>query len=538
MKFIHILIILFVIIAIKGCSLTEKPENQISPSNFFQTQADAIATINGAYDALQETDYYGRYIISANSHSGGVSGSRSGNRLQMVHFVESQLFNQNRSNIRLWPGLYEGIKRANTVLLFVPEIEMDADLKTRILGEAYFLRGMHFLNLARLFGAAPVVTELAPGGSSPEDLLFEKSPVADVYAQAIADLEEAIMMLDPKSETEVGRASIEAAQALLMRVYWSRATDPEANQSSDWTLARDLGLGLLTAFTLEPDFANLFGDIGTRNNNPENLFEVSWARIPGEGHDAIHNTFVPNGSGIGAAQWGTIHSRIRFWNSFSDDDLRKPVTFLTEFENGDGDIVPWWEFNIPAPHFRKWIDADGVERSTNPFNQPVVRGADVLLMLAEAINEIDGGPANAYQYIDQVRARAGISLLGGSSLSQDQFRDSILLERRRELVNEGHEFADLSHFGPDKFEEIILSTAYPEDPVIGLEELINDLPSEVMDAINASENPQGILDDIFSRQVKKENIEWDDHNSRWAIPQNAVDVNPNLAIDDPYRPGG
>lgn len=538
MKNLKILsIIIMLLLVVFGCEdiLVEVPESQISPESFFKDGQDAEALVLGAYDALQSGNYYGRYMIAANMHAGAISYSRSGSRTPTSHYIDNLILNQSRSNRPLWPGFYEGIKRANTVFAFVPDIEMNEVLKEQVLGEAYFLRGMHNLNLVRYFGSAPIVNELAQS-ADPDEFLFEKSSVTDLYAQVISDLNNAISRLDIRANTGAGRASKEAAQAILMRAYWSRAVDQEAAQSSDWESARNLGLGLLSSFELDTDYSNLFGE---GDDNPEVLFEVNYTRTKGESQPgSIHATYAPEFSGLGAMAWGTAHTRIPFWNTFRNDDVRKEVTFLTEYIDKNNNVVPWWEFvSAKAPHFKKWIDFEQVE-SNSPFNIPVIRGADILLMLAEIENEINGGPnANAYDYIDQIRNRAGIPLLIGSGLSQEQFRDSVLYERRRELACEGAEFVDLAHFGADKMEELVMITSYTNNDE-GIAKMKADIPVDDLAQIMALPDANQILEGIFGRQIKTEIIEWDDHNIRFAIPQGAVDANPNLAKNDPYRPGG
>jgi hypothetical protein len=520
-----------------GCDdfLLEKPQGQISPETFFNDAEDAEATLIGAYDALQSSYYYGRYIFPSNYHAGCIAYSRSGSRTPIAKYQDNQILNQSRSNKPIWRGFYEGIKRTNTVFKYVPNIAMDDDEKTRILGEAYFLRGMHYLNLVRYFGSVPIVLELAEGANI-NDYLYEKSPVADVYKQVISDFEEAIKRLDDISATGPGRASVQGAKAMLMRTYWAKAVDAKAKQDSDWTKARDLGEELLTAFTLEPDYANLFSLDNA--DNDEVLFEVNHMNNLTESlGSAVHRTLAPEHSNIGNGAWGTAHARIHFWNTFLDTDVRKEVTFLTEYTDNDGTVVKWWEYkSAKAPHFKKWIDFESQE-ATNPYNIPVVRGADILLMLAEIENELNGGPnTKAYGYIDQVRGRAKISLLEGANLTVEAFRDSVLYERRRELACEAHEFVDLARYGADKMEAMAILTSYPNTEA-GKQKMLMDLPVEDREAILASDDPTIVIDGIFGQQLKTEDIEWDDHNVKFAIPQEAVDINPKLAKDDPYRPG-
>src|SRR6476659_5154048 len=122
----------------------------------------------------------------------------------------------------VWASMYDAINRANSVLDHVPGIDMDTTLRTRIVGEAKYLRATHYFNLVRMFGGVPLKLHETQGLDS---LSLERSSAADVYAQIETDLKDAISILPSwKSYTgsDVGRASRGAAKTLLAKVYLQR----------------------------------------------------------------------------------------------------------------------------------------------------------------------------------------------------------------------------------------------------------------------------------------------------------------------------
>src|SRR4029079_11062417 len=131
---------------------------------------------------------------------------------------------------------------------------------------------------------------------------------------------------------------------------------------------------------------------------------------------------------------------------FDANDTRRAVTFFTtQFNPATGQTV-----NFGAPRFNKFIDytvSPLTAQSNSALNFPVIRYADILLLYAETLNEINGAPTpEAYTAINAVRTRAHISNLS-EGLSQADFRDSVFLERRKEFIQEGMRWFDLSRRG-------------------------------------------------------------------------------------------
>ncbi|MEO7455945.1 MAG: RagB/SusD family nutrient uptake outer membrane protein, partial [Gemmatimonadaceae bacterium] len=206
--------------------LTEVPIDFVGPGNFYNNATDALAAVNGAYAGLENTsgtNYYGGlfvmlvefptemqtpYLSAANERS----------------LVDNYTFTPSHNYIyQSWLGAYSVINRANAVIDRVPAINMDATLRSRVVGEAKFLRALNYFNLVRLFGGVPLETVET---TSLDSLQKPRATAAEVYGLIVQDLTDAIKVL-PKASTygatDVGRASRGAAKSLLAKVYLQRA---------------------------------------------------------------------------------------------------------------------------------------------------------------------------------------------------------------------------------------------------------------------------------------------------------------------------
>ncbi|MDZ7690840.1 MAG: RagB/SusD family nutrient uptake outer membrane protein [Balneolaceae bacterium] len=193
-----------------------------------------------------------------------------------------------------------------------------------------------------------------------------------------------------------------------------------------------MGYSLLTSYEDVFDPAN--------KNHEESIFAVQFqgGNDLGE-HSSFIYTFAPRESegavidfsGQNGGGWNT--PSLDIIDSYEDGDLRKDVSLNEGYTNNEGD----W---VPVPYITKYHHPHSIRGRTDD-NWPVLRYADVLLMLAEAINEDQGPTSEAHGYLNQVRERAGLDPLNG--LDQDTFRDTVLHERRIELAFENHRWFDL-----------------------------------------------------------------------------------------------
>lgn len=514
------IIFLSVVVLMTACSefLDEIPKDSISPANFYNNAEDAIVAVNGAYAALRMNDYYSRYWVTSSSHASDGSFTRlssTSDRAAIIQLNDAGMLVSNRYNISTWRAVWQAVNRANAVIDNVPTIDMDATLSARIVGEAKFLRALTYFNMVRRWGGVPLILS-ETSTSDISELQVSRNTADEVYAQIITDLNDAMQNLPniaTYASSDVGRASKEAAQGLLAKVQLYR---------QDWTNAKANAEAVINSpsnLDLVADPAdNWWTGNGDRDNNSESIFEVQYNGVSPQGHQ-LGNNFEPNNSSYGPGHWGTIIGSIWWYNQFSDEDKRKPATWLTEYPAPSGDsIIQWHENRYPAPHINKYRDPFNKVSNGMAYNLKVLRLADVLLVAAEASNE-SGSQADAYQYVNRVRTRAGLPDLAG--LSQDELREAIYLEFRKELCFEGQDYEELVRQG----KLIANKSAYATYTI----------PTMYNDDGTVFTPGQALLDDIARRQPGEHyNFEVEEHNTIFPIPQPAIDKNPSLKQNPGY----
>ena len=434
-------IFVFFMIAYISCSedfLERKPLNESSDVGFYRNANDALAALNSVYDVMQWQFLW--------KFEGALIGNRYNNdvgQLPRPDFSTGFLPTNERA-LSSWATLYVGINRANIVLEKIPEIDMDAQLKTRILGEAQFLRGLYYFELSYRWGDVP----LRLSSTGLDDLAAPKSTRAEVIAQVVTDLQGAKSSLPLRSSQageDLGRATKGSATALLGKVYLYDKKWAEAAAE----FAEVIGSG---EYELNEDYLPQFllgGD-----NSPESIFEVQFETGgPGwsQGSDGSWmsgwNGVTGHGDAITFGFGAGFQPNQEFVNSFEAGDERRGYVV----EDGDDYFgIPFVGANSPTGYgILKYIVPKNAEvgSGNSPINTHVIRYADVLLMYAEALNESNGGPnADAYDAINLVRNRAGLDDLP-TGLSKADFFDAIVQERRIELFLEGFRTWDLIRWG-------------------------------------------------------------------------------------------
>jgi len=438
-------------LGILSCSedfLNKAPEDTVNTENFYLTEADAIAAVNGAYQPLQWPKLYNLRmwttdIIAGNSIVGAAGGNDGIETQDQANFVTAT---DNQGVLDLWRGPWPGILRANLVLKNVPEMEIRETIKNRVLGEAYFLRAQYYFILVRLFGDVPLVTvPVDPGG----DLRPSRTAKALVYEQIISDLENAAELLPPREQytgSDIGRASKGTAYGMLAKVH---LTLENWQQTVDYCdEVKDLG------YTLAANYGDNFNP--NKENGVESLFEVQYVKDAGYGFWTNENqsswlsAFTgPRGSNLINGGSGWSQPTEEFVNNYEPGDLRKDVTVLYDgcpkFDGMDYDA----SLSFTGYNLRKFMVVKAIANAydNSPLNFPVLRYADVLLMKAEALNEL--GKTTEAQFpasnenatLNKVRARAGLGNVSG--MNQSDLRIKIQHERRMELAFEGQSWFDL-----------------------------------------------------------------------------------------------
>lgn len=435
--------VLFAIIIFSSCQkyLDKAPLDSVNTENFWKTSEDAVAAINGAYQPLQWPKLYNLRLWTTDIWAGnsvvGAGGGTDGIETQdIANFVTST---DNAAALDIWRGPAPGILRTNLVLENVPNMNIDSILKNRILGEARFLRAHYYFILVRLFGDVPLLTKPQYAG---DDLRPSRTSKKEVYDKIIEDFTEAIRLLPTRqtySGSDIGRASKGAAMGMLAKVYLTLG---------NYQRTADLCQQLSTmGYALNANYADNFNP--QRENSIESLFEVQYSGKTNysfwsnENQASWVSTFTgPRNSNFVGGGYGWNQPTKAFVDNYEAGDRRKDQTILypggPQFDGRDYQS----SFSSTGFSLRKFLVAKSIspDFDTNPANFPVLRYADVLLMWAEALNEL-GQTAMAETQLNLVRQRAGLTNVTG--LGKDALRAKILNERRMELAFEGHWWFDM-----------------------------------------------------------------------------------------------
>jgi starch-binding outer membrane protein, SusD/RagB family len=448
---------------INACSLDEEPYGFLDSKKFYKSDSDAISALAHSYDVLADNDSYGRYIsfmASLGTEEFTLKESAGQND------KEFDGWNVSGSNLVLfgvWYSSYRGIASVNSLLEGVPTISMDETLKNEILGEAHFLRALHYFNLVRLYGKVPLRTKVVTSASEVPVPVSELSDIYDFIEQDLIKAEELTGLT-----IREGRANRVAVQGLLAKVYLHMASSKDygvtsysfVSSADDYygkaatyakkVLDNSAGYQLYTG-------TNLFGmwDVDNQVANPskpesqEFIFSVGYQRVGAisEGdYNKYSQLMVPTMGGnmdIGPDYtiknlndgWGHLQTEIVFYDTFDDTDKRKTELFVSKVKIGG--VEKTYPGSMPYPFSRKFIDKGQVSDQTS-HAIPVIRFSDIALVFAEA----SGATAEAYTIMNQIRSRAGLDDVT-PGLNNADFRKEVLKERVFELAFENSRLFDL-----------------------------------------------------------------------------------------------
>lgn len=462
------LIIPFVLTAalLSGCQkdLEIPNPNAATIDNFWQSEEDAVKGINAVYSTLTRGASMSRwqwFYMEIRSDMGKSTSPAVDIVNNMDRFLITD-YNYGNTTA-LWTDNYIGIFRANQVLDNVPDMEIDEGLRNRVIGEAKFMRAMFYYHLALLFGNVPLQLQT----STPADLP-PTSPQSAVYAAIEADLIEAASLLPMKAgyaPEDLGRATKGSALALLGKVYMQQGEYQLAEQTLSWFFTGE-GSG---EYMLVSDYRDNF--LITSENNSESVFEWQYeinitettdddVATPNHNFGSSLPKFLapkPVGFADGEAHRWVVDEFTQETTVQGERDPRLAASFLFDSTNVEGPSQTMvygisWQARVnsgqltPGVFYRKFLNDhwrnEESFRSNN--NYRFIRFADVMLMYAECLNE-NGNTAMAYQYVDQVRERAGLEPLSTAmpGLGQMAFLEQLKHERITELSGEGHRWADL-----------------------------------------------------------------------------------------------
>ena len=482
-----------------GCSdefLDVTPNHYLTEGNFYQTEEDFDQALLGVYGSLQD------YALSAHFLEEGRSdnttydnlldqGSLGGGR--QYGFLDQFKMTSDAGPISdAWNTIYSAIKDCNVTLFYLNKAEIDPVSAKSMEAELRFFRAFYHFIAVRYWGDVPLLIE--PVNSAEDAFALERNSIADVYQAIVQDAEFAISNLPAGyAGNDVGRVTKGAARMLLAKAYLTRG---------DYSTAQNQLNNIIGSneYDLLANYADVFDP--TNKNHPESILEVQFKEgAEGESSNFIYQ-FAPVGS-RGVVVLGPESAPGRniptadLVEAYEANDIRKDIS-VAYF---DRDPSPLYYIN-------KYNHDTDPDFSRSPDNWPVYRYADVLLMLAEAINEQSYQTGTPFDMLNRVRLRAGLPELTPTDLpDQESFRNAIAQERRVELAFENHRWFDLVRTG--KAIEVI--TAY------GIKEKAN--PTLVP--------PDFIAFGPESFAITQEKL-------LYPIPNNELDLNPNMTQNPGY----
>jgi starch-binding outer membrane protein, SusD/RagB family len=429
--------------------LVEKPSSVIVSAQFYQTSSDAVAATNAVYntlnsDPLGDFPMYGRQLNLLSDNASDNQNFSPSNTNPDVRALSTVTYvSINGRILKNWQQLYFGVNRANIAIdniAAIPATQFaNPQLQSRLINESKFIRALLYFNLVRLWGDVPLILH-NPNSVDVSTLKVPRTPNDSVYSQIIQDLKDAASLPATYSGADIGRATSGAAHTLLAKVYVTL---------KQWQLAQTELQSVFTGGYGYALFAN-FKDVFQKatKNGVEHIFSVQYATNGGEANTTqfLSQSFTSFNTGTYPID---IPSDSSISALFDSTDTRKAVTFYTsQFNSANGQTVIF--HNPYTPYLNKFVDyslSPLNNQTISGINYPVIRYAEVLLLNAEVLNELSGGPTpEAYSAINQVRTRSHVPDLT-QGLNQSDFRDSVFLERRKEFIQEGQRWFDLVRQG-------------------------------------------------------------------------------------------
>jgi starch-binding outer membrane protein, SusD/RagB family len=425
-KFNRIIILCIAAASFNSCSkkLDIEPEGTPVSGNFWKTSADAISGANSMYTQFDGEEFYGRGFMWYMNASDDMVTGRSNAKAENV-----KNFNIATSGVSYlvdqWKMRYIVIKRANDVIINVPRIDMDAALKSRILGEAYFLRGLIYFQLSYSYGndkaGVPIVTEENASATTP---VPRAANVSENYALVESDLKKAAALLpyfDTYKPEDKGRPHKTASWAYLSKLYL---------YTKDWANAEKYADSVINSgkHALLTNFEDVFKI--ANNWSKEYIWSaLSTAKGTGGWGSILPGVMLENKGWGKYNGWGYFTPTKELYDTYEAGDLRREATILKPgdaFRFFGKDTVYGSVNSTSGYQFKKYMEpfsyaspntfiSPNGDHPTTALNPPLLRYAEVILIKAES-KLMQGKNADAE--INQVRNRAGLASVTGADMAE------------------------------------------------------------------------------------------------------------------------
>lgn len=395
-----------------------EPASSVTIDKVYKTASDYNVAVIGCYAKLQsQVNFYTECCeYRSDNLSLGAPTAGTQDRYDIDHFTEKP---SNGILSSYWANFNNNVYRCNLLLDQIDGANFAENLKKQYKGEAMFIRALNYFNMYRIWGGVPATKHVVSATEALKVARYSDEQMFDLIAGDLKEIVDNNYLPETYSSADMGRATSGAAKALLGKVYLT---------FHKWTEAKDILSQLIGKYQLVSPIAQVF-NVDNKNNN-EIIFAVHFNKeIEGEGHSYWYN--LTNAS----------------------DDTNQTSSLLNTFPTGDArkDLITYVQVEKNVRLMNKFYDTKSPTFKTVGNDQILLRYADVLLMYAEALNEIQYDASEgslALKYLNAVRQRAGISNLTVKQLpTQEKFRKAILVERQREFPYEGQRWFDLVRMG-------------------------------------------------------------------------------------------
>lgn len=436
-KISKFLICIIIIVFVSGCTkfLDENDKSNFTTENYFTNPLQAESSVNSIYASL-----FSLYNAGGGWTTGpwlmlefatGFANTELGETPDDIYVRNLINSSDNAQGLSWWTNSYLGIANANLAITKITGITMDDATKNQYLGQARFLRAFYYYNLVRIFGKVPLIT--SPVNLNSPEMYPAQASEEDIYKLIVEDLIVAESSGLPYLDA-TGRVSLGAVKSLLASVYLTMAGYPLQKGNEYYQKAADKAGEVIQSnnYSLFTSYDDLHTP--ANKNKGENIFQVQFAALisPSDWQSGI----LPYNRGISVytAQSGAIFADLPFVNSFESGDKRvmeKQFFYTTYTLQSDRSVT----INLGNYYIYKLFDvkANTITASSD-LNWTLMRYAELLLIYAEASNEVSEPSALSYEAVNKIRRRA--QLIDLSGLSKEQFREAIWRESWHELCYE------------------------------------------------------------------------------------------------------
>lgn len=395
-----------------------EPSNSVVTDKVYQSASDFNVAVIGCYSKLQTQVNFYMECCEYRSDNLNLSAPTAGtqDRYDIDHFMEKP---SNGILDSYWANFNNNVYRCNMILDRIDAANFDEKLKKQYKGEAMFIRALNYFNMYRIWGGVPVTKKVVTVDEAMKISRATDEQMLDFLGGDLKTIVEENMLPESYSGEDLGRATSGAAMALLGKVYLT---------FHEWDLASDVLSQLIGKYELIKPVSKVF-DVENKMNK-EIIFAIRFNKeVEGEGHG--------------------------YWYSITNltDDSNQSESLVNSYATNDDrkNLITYVNAAANVCLMNKFFDVKSDTYNVVGNDQILLRYADVLLMYAEALNEIgyDASEGSvALKQLNDVRERADLGKLSNVELpDQSSFRRAILDERQREFPYEGHRWYDLVRMG-------------------------------------------------------------------------------------------